>query len=190
MILPIKRTVRCMDVSFFNRRKILARVGSQQGSLFKPLQSITGLGGQYTRQNCCFLAWNFYNANFGKKDETGKSRRYLKASNVLSIQKILIFASRNDLHFVIGASQKQHITGQKDFHYLCLTVFVTIVHGYNEYEVFLNEQNLKCCQSLGQILCQQKRFRSFQRGIVDPRRSKDCKATSCQSWKSEKYPAA
>ena len=58
-------------------------------------------------------------------------------------------------------------------------------------EVSLNEQNLslKCCQSLDQRLYQRTRFRSFQRGIVGLCRSKDCKATSCQSWRSEKNPA-
>ena len=58
-------------------------------------------------------------------------------------------------------------------------------------EVSLNEQNQssKSCQSLDQRLYQQTRFRSFQRGIVGLCRSKDCKATSCQSWRSEKNPA-
>ena len=34
------------------------------------------------------------------------------------------------------------------------------------------------------------RFRSFKRGTVSLCRSKGCKTTSCQSWRSEKNPAA
>ena len=58
-------------------------------------------------------------------------------------------------------------------------------------EVTLNGQNLylKCLYSLGQRLSQQMRFRSFKRGTVSLCRSKGCKTTSCQSWRSEKNPA-
>ena len=50
--------------------------------------------------------------------------------------------------------------------------------------------SLKCLQSLEQRMSQQKRFRSFKRGTVSLCRSKGCKTTSCQSWRSEKNPAA
>ena len=39
------------------------------------------------------------------------------------------------------------------------------------------------------FLYEQKRFRSFKRGTVSLNRSKGCKITSCQSWRSEKNPA-
>ena len=52
----------------------------------------------------------------------------------------------------------------------------------------LTEQNLslKCCQSLEQTLFSTMRSRSFQWGTVGLCRSKVCKVTSCQSWRSRK----
>ena len=46
---------------------------------------------------------SFYYTNFKKGAKTGKSKRVLKASDVIFFEKINVFASQNNLNFVVGA---------------------------------------------------------------------------------------
>jgi len=47
---------------------------------------------------------NIYYTNFEKETKTGKSKRVLKASDVILFEKIHVSASQNSLNFIVGAS--------------------------------------------------------------------------------------
>ena len=61
-------------------------------------------------ENCRTLSANllqnllFYKTNFEKEAKIGKSKRVLKASDVILFKRIYVSASQNNLDYVVGAS--------------------------------------------------------------------------------------
>ena len=61
-------------------------------------------------ENCWTLTANllqnllFYKTNFEKEAKIGKSKRVLKASDVILFKRIYVSASQNNLDYVVGAS--------------------------------------------------------------------------------------